>query len=153
MNYDHFMRIAIEEAKKSTSEDPEYIHPFVGSVIVQRNSIVAKAYRNENGKGSHAEYLVLRKAEGSHFDTIVTTLEPCTYRSTNPETQARPCAERIGESRVKTVIVGMLDPNPRIKGNGISYLREMGIYVVEGILEEEIMELNAQFIDKFLQRA
>ena len=156
MQYEPLMRLAIEESKKSTSEDPEYIHPYVGVLILQEGKIIAKAYRNENDKGSHGEYLALRKAEEfPYIDTLITTLEPCTYRSTNSSThRARACAERIAElPRIKTVVIGMLDPNPQIMGNGVRYLQEHGIYVVEGILEEEIKELNAKFAEKFLQRA
>ena len=153
MNYEPFMRVAIKEARKSTSEDPGRVHPYVGVVILQDGKVVVKAHRNENGKGSHGEYFALRKAEGHpYIDTIVTTLEPCTYRSNHSSTHsssARPCAERIAESRIKTVIIGMTDPNPRIRGKGILYLRENGIEVVEGILEEAIRDLNAEFIEKY----
>ena len=152
MYYEHFMRLAIEEARKSTSEDLMHVHPYVGVVILQDGKVVVTAYRNENGKGSHGEYLALRKAEGYTFDTLVTTLEPCTYRSNHSSTHissARPCAERITEAKVRTVIVGITDPNPRIRGKGIHYLRESGIEVFEGILEEAIRELNAEFIEKY----
>ena len=156
MNYEPFMRVAIEEARKSTSEDPGYVHPYVGVVILQDGKVVVTAYRNENGKGSHGEYIALRKAEEfPYIDTVITTLEPCTYRSNHSTahiSSARPCAERIAEARIKTVIVGMTDPNPRIRGKGIQYLRESGIEVFEGILEEAIRELNAEFIEKYTRK-
>ena len=58
-----FMQIAIDEAKKSKSEDSQ-IHPRVGVVVVVDNKELARAHRGELAPGEHAEYIALEKKPG-----------------------------------------------------------------------------------------
>lgn len=138
--YEHYMRVAIEEAEKCRPEDDE-IHPKVGAVIVKDDVILVSAHRNENKKGSHAEFMAFKKAREASLDvrraTIYTTLEPCVYRG-RPD--FLPCSEHIANEGISEVVIGMLDPNPRIRMMGTNYLRENGIVVsATGVLEEEIL--------------
>jgi len=111
-----FARLAIEEARRSVAEDDGRPHPLVGAIVVKNGEVLAIAHRGE-GEGDHAEYIALEKrlpdaaVAGS---TIYTTLEPCTTRN-HPKI---PCVDRLIERKVGRVVIGMLDPDPRITGRG-----------------------------------
>jgi len=147
MDDEDFMRIAIELARRSIGED-DIIHPKVGVVIVKDGEILAKASRNGNERGSHAEYLAFKKAAESGVDikgaTVYTTLEPCVYRNT----KYTPCADHTIERGISRVVVGITDPNLQIKDKGISLLQGNGIEVSTGTLEETIAGFNSAFIEK-----
>src|ERR1700733_343857 len=108
-NEEKYMRLAIEEARKSKPEDGRP-HPKVGVVIVAR-SFTGTAFRGEKTPGDHAEYTALESKypdESIAGATVYVTLEPCTTRN-HPNV---PCAEWLIRRKVKRVVVGMLDPNP-----------------------------------------
>lgn len=147
-NEAEFMRVAIEMAKKSISEDDQ-VHPYVGAVVVRAGKILASACRGESGSGNHAEYTVLEKKlhnQSLSGCTVYTTLEPCTERS-HPKIA---CAARLIEHRVSRVVIGMLDPNQSITGKGVLQLRRAGIAVdlFPSPLMAELEELNRDFIRK-----
>jgi pyrimidine deaminase RibD-like protein len=140
-----FIRMAIAEARKSQPEDGR-VHPKVGVVVVRDGTVLASAHRGERS-GSHAEFIALeKKLEETALvgATIYTTLEPCTSR-THPKV---PCANRIAERKVSRVVIGMLDPNPKITGKGWEVLRSAGIAtdLFPHELMAEVEELNRHFI-------
>jgi pyrimidine deaminase RibD-like protein len=137
---------SIEEARKSKHEDAK-VHPFVGVTIVRDQEIIASAYRGEIDPGDHAEFTALEKKLQSDIltgCTVFTTLEPCTTRN-HPKV---PCAERLIERKVKKVWIGMVDPDTRISGRGISRLREANVEIAFYPHEYAaiIEELNRDFI-------
>jgi pyrimidine deaminase RibD-like protein/NTP pyrophosphatase (non-canonical NTP hydrolase) len=143
------MRLAIEQAANCTGEDGRS-HPRVGAVLVS-GSDVFLGHRGATGPGNHAEYGLLEK----HFSaappkdaTLYTTLEPCVTRN-HPKFA---CADRIVENRgIKTVYIGMLDPNPAITGKGLMRLRDAGIAVrlFEPDLMEKVEHANREFSRSF----
>src|SRR5581483_11269916 len=141
-----FARSAIEEAKLSVPESDGRIHPKVGVVVVKDGRVLAKAHRGEFPK-EHAEFIALeRKLPDVSIvgATVYATLEPCTTR-THPKV---PCAERLAERGVARVFIGMLDPNPDIRGMGQFELRRADIetQLFPHSLMKEIEELNRDFI-------
>ncbi len=140
-----FEEMAIQEARQSVAEDGR-AHPKVGAVVVKDGEVVSKAHRGETPK-CHAEFIAL---EGKMSDdlvagsTVYTTLEPCTTR-THPKI---PCAQRLIERRVDRVFIGILDPNPEIRGLGIQALNDAGIetQLFPRDLQSQIEELNREFI-------
>jgi pyrimidine deaminase RibD-like protein len=142
------MRLAIDNAKKSVSEDGK-LSPKVGAAIFKDGQILGSAFRGQLGEGDHAEFTLFQKIlEGQDVSGAIlfTTLEPCTHRNNH-----KPCSDWIIEKGIKHVFIGCLDPNPKIYNNGCKKLREAGVEVsyFDAELREEIMNDNIKFIDQF----
>ena len=118
-------------------------NPMVGCVVLDKNNnIVSEGFHKKCGE-NHAERdaLLKIKPENCEGGTLVVNLEPCSHYGKTP-----PCADLIIEYGIKKVVVGMRDVNPIVAGNGIKKLKNAGIDVVEGVLEEEARRLNEVFI-------
>ena len=102
-------------------------NPLVGSLIVKDDDVVASGYHARYGD-LHAERMAFKDADEKGIDcsgtTMYVTLEPCCHEGHQP-----PCTDAIIERGVKRVVVGLLDPNPLVAGNGIALLRKAGIEV------------------------
>jgi pyrimidine deaminase RibD-like protein len=144
-----FAELAIEEARKSLPEDDGRPHPLVGAVVVKNGRLLATAHRGE-AKGNHAEYIALEKRLADSAvagATVYTTLEPCTTRN-HPKI---PCVQRLIERKVARVVIGMLDPDPRITGRGQRRLRSANIVTdfFPHDLMAEVEDLNREFTRTF----
>jgi pyrimidine deaminase RibD-like protein len=142
----YFMELAVEEARRSKSEDNRP-HPLVGAVVVKNGNVLAKAHRGEGSAGDHAEFVALEKKlhnEDLVGATLYTTLEPCTTRN-HPKV---PCAQRITERKISKVVIGMLDPDPRISGRGERELRKCRIDIgrFNENLAASVEEMNRDFL-------
>ena len=136
------MKEAIAESRKVAGQTGN--NPAVGCVVVFDGSIVARGATQPPG-GAHAEVMAVRQAESSghilsQCDFYV-TLEPCTFQGRTP-----PCSRLLVEKRPRRVVIGMEDPHPQVRGRGVRELREAGIEVVEGVLNEEISSLLGWWI-------
>lgn len=140
------MELAIEVARSSKRETREDPPPSVGAVLARDMEIVATAYRGQSGPGDHAEYALLRGLEGQDLrgTTLYVTLEPCTRRTPPKE----PCAQWIIDRGVGEVVIGMIDPNRTIQGDGFWALSERGIAVsfFDQDLTQQLTRYNADFI-------
>lgn len=144
-----YMQLAITEAKKTKAED-ERTHPKVGAVVVKEDQVLASSHRGEMGSGNHAEFGALEKKLGQEVvsgATLYTTLEPCTSRQ-HPKVG---CAQRLVERGVKRVVIGMLDPNPSIRGTGVGILRSAKIVTefFDSDLMDIVEELKREFMRKY----
>lgn len=119
-------------------------NPMVGSVIVAKNRIIGEGYHVRCGEG-HAEvnaFASVRPEDEALLKdaTIYVSLEPCSHYGKTP-----PCADLIIEKGVKRVVVGTIDPFAEVQGRGIKKLKDAGIEVTVGVLEEECQWLNRRF--------
>ena len=116
-------------------------NPMVGAVIVEEGILVAEGWHRAAGQ-AHAEIEAFRALgrKPNPGATLYVTLEPC---STKGRTGA--CTAAIIESGISEVVIGAIDPNPDHSGGGLVCLREAGITVRQGILEEACEDLNLLF--------
>ncbi len=148
----HYPQTLIEEAikqsinvsRKSRNEDGR-LHPKVGVAIIKDNKILTCAYRGELEPGDHAEYTGLKKCPEANFKDaiLVTTLEPCTSRKHDN----KPCALHIVNAGFRKVLIGMLDPNPDIRGKGVLFLQRSDVDVefFPPKYQKEVVEVNKEF--------
>lgn len=135
---ERFMRRAIELATKALGRTSP--NPAVGAVIVRNGHVLAEGFHRLAGL-PHAEREALRRLTGSaRGATIYVNLEPCSHHGRTP-----PCADALIEAGFKRVVVGMVDPNPLVRGRGLRRLQRAGIAVEAGVLREECERLNEDF--------
>ncbi len=117
-------------------------NPMVGCVIVKDGKIIGEGYHRKHGE-AHAEVNAIESVKNKDLlkgSTLLVNLEPCSHYGKTP-----PCAERIIKEEIAEVIICNIDPNPLVSGRGINMLKNAGINVECGILQEEGYDLNARF--------
>ncbi len=143
MNEDHqYMYRCLELAKLGAGRVAP--NPLVGAVLVYKGRIIGEGYHQQYG-GPHAEVNCINsvEAEDHHLiakSTIYVSLEPCAHFGKTP-----PCADLIIKYKISRVVIGCLDPFKDVNGKGVTKLKEAGIEVLVGVLEEECKELNKRF--------
>lgn len=118
-------------------------NPMVGAVIVHNGKIIGEGYHAKCGEG-HAEVNAIRSVKDETLlkeATIYVSLEPCSHYGKTP-----PCADLIISKGIPRVVVGCIDPFSQVSGRGIRKLREAGIDVTVGVLEEECKNLIRRFV-------
>lgn len=118
-------------------------NPMVGAVIVRKDTIIGEGYHIRCGE-SHAEVNAIRSVKDESLlkeSTLYVSLEPCSHYGKTP-----PCADLIIEKGIPKVVVGCMDPFSLVAGRGIDKLRQAGIEVTVGVLEEECRRLIKHFI-------
>jgi diaminohydroxyphosphoribosylaminopyrimidine deaminase/5-amino-6-(5-phosphoribosylamino)uracil reductase len=136
------MKLTINLAKKGMGKTSP--NPLVGAVVVKNDQIIGKGYHKRFGQ-PHAEANALKackdKAKGA---TLYVNLEPCCHYGKTP-----PCTDIIIKSGIRKVVCAIPDPNPQVNGRGIRILKEGGVDVHLGVLEEEAKKLNEIYL-KFI---
>jgi diaminohydroxyphosphoribosylaminopyrimidine deaminase/5-amino-6-(5-phosphoribosylamino)uracil reductase len=134
------MALCIELAQQAEGRTAP--NPMVGAVVIDSDgNVIAEGYHRKAGD-HHAEVEALDKAgDAARGATLIVSLEPCCHHGKTP-----PCSDRVIASGIKTVVCGMVDPNPKVGGGGIAALRNAGIEVITGILEEDCKYLNRAWL-------
>jgi len=139
VNDQQAMQIAITAADRARLISRP--NPWVGAVIVTQSGEIFEGSTSRVG-GPHAEISAIRAAEKLTVGaTIYTTLEPCDHTG-----RTGPCTQAIIDSGIKRVVVGIVDPDEKVSGRGISRLREAGVTVEIGILADQITAQLAPYI-------
>ncbi|MBI1390016.1 MAG: bifunctional diaminohydroxyphosphoribosylaminopyrimidine deaminase/5-amino-6-(5-phosphoribosylamino)uracil reductase RibD [bacterium] len=121
-------------------------NPRVGCVIVQAHPgepprIIGEGFHEQSGK-PHAERVALSHcSENPAGATMYVSLEPCCHHGRTP-----PCTDAIVEAGIARVVAAVADPFPQVSGKGFEILRESGIEVETGVLEEEAAYENRFFM-------
>ena len=139
---EQYMRRAIKLAEKGRHRVMP--NPLVGCVLVKDGEIVAEGWHDHLG-GLHAEQMAIADAEskgiGTRGTTAYVTLEPCNHFGRTP-----PCTEALLWAGVSKVVIGALDPNPTVRGEGAKKLIDLGVEVVTGVMEEECESQMEEFM-------
>ena len=138
MTDQEYMLRAIQLAKKG--EGWTNPNPMVGAVIVKDGRIIGEGYHKKCGELHAERNAIASLTESAEGATIYVTLEPCCHYGKTP-----PCTEAIIEQKIKKVVIGSRDPNPKVAGKGAQILRESGITVVRDFMREECDRLNPVF--------
>ena len=138
MTDQEYMLRAIQLAKKG--EGWTNPNPMVGAVIVKDGRIIGEGYHKKCGELHAERNAIASLTESAEGATIYVTLEPCCHYGKTP-----PCTEAIIEQKIKKVVIGSRDPNPKVAGKGAQILRESGITVVRDFMREECDCLNPVF--------
>ncbi len=146
MNHDYYMNLAFDLAIMGIGHTG--LNPLVGALLVSDQKIIGKGYHQKYGC-AHAEVNAIRDAKSNGFDvrgaTLYCNLEPCSHT----DKQTPPCATMIVNEKISRVVISQIDPNPKVSGRGVAYLRSQGVEVIEGVLSEEGCLLNEVF-NKFI---
>jgi diaminohydroxyphosphoribosylaminopyrimidine deaminase/5-amino-6-(5-phosphoribosylamino)uracil reductase len=144
----HWMSLALFWAEKAM-----YIttpNPRVGCVIVNAQGVLLGAGHTQPAGQAHAEMMALQDAKSQgHFvagATAYVTLEPCSHQG-----RTGPCCDALIHAGLSRLVVAVQDSNPQVNGNGISRLRQAGIQVDVGVLEDKAKSLNPGFFKRMTQ--
>ena len=136
---EYYMGLALRLALKAKGKTSP--NPLVGALVVKAGRIIGRGFHARAGF-AHAEIIALdeagKKAKGA---TLYVTLEPCAHTGRTP-----PCTDRIIQSGIKEVVIGMIDPNPLNNGKGVMLLKQSNIKVREGVLGGQLKKINESFI-------
>jgi diaminohydroxyphosphoribosylaminopyrimidine deaminase/5-amino-6-(5-phosphoribosylamino)uracil reductase len=138
--HEKYIRRCIELAKNGLGTT--YPNPMVGSVIVHDGKIIGEGWHKKSGE-PHAEVNAVNSVKDKSLlnkSTIYVSLEPCSHFGKTP-----PCCDLIIKNGIPNVVIGTVDPNIKVAGNGIKKLIEARANVTVGILEKECRELNKRF--------
>ena len=148
MNYEELMLRAITKAEKyKYTAKP---NPVVGAIIVNGNEIISEGYHEKYGE-NHAEVNAIEQAykyQGKKFQgfselALICTLEPCSHVG-----KTGSCAQFIVKTGFKQVIIGAVDPNPKVAGRGIKILEDSNIKVEIGLFDALVEKQNKFFFYK-----
>ena len=130
-------------------------NPLVGCVIVSGGKIIGEGYHQKYGQ-AHAEVNAIRSVTDRYGEQAVellknavayVSLEPCAHFGKTP-----PCADLLIRHQLKKVVIGNRDSFPDVDGKGIEKLKNAGIEVVSGVLEDECFEVNRRFFTRIAQQ-
>ena len=139
-NHEFYLKKCLDLARKGFPENTP--NPMVGSVIVYKDEIIGKGYHEKYGS-HHAEVNAINNVKDKSLlsqSTIYVNLEPCSHFGKTP-----PCADLIIKHKIAKVVVGCVDTSSKVSGKGIQRMRNTGIEVVTGVLNEESRDLNKRF--------
>ncbi len=140
-----FMELALQQARRAYGRTTP--NPMVGTVIVRDGVVLGRGYHRHAGQ-DHGEVAAIKDARTRGNDvrgaTLYTNLEPCCHHARTP-----PCTDACINAGIARVVSGIVDPNPKVSGQGLFTLFDAGIEVTVGVMGDRCRALNAPFITRF----
>lgn len=138
--HDFFMQRCLELASLGLgSVQP---NPMVGAVIVANGIVIGEGWHRKYGD-SHAEINAINSVKNPILlkkSTLYVNLEPCSHYGKTP-----PCADAVINAGIPEVVIGNVDPNAKVNGEGINKLKMAGVNVIINVLEDQCRDLNCRF--------
>ena len=134
------MQRCLDLAQKGLGET--YPNPMVGAVIVHKDTIIGEGWHQKAGL-AHAEVNAINSVSDKALlskSTLYINLEPCSHSGKTP-----PCVQIIKKFKIPRIIIGSIDPNPKVAGKGIKALKKFGCIVTQGVLKKKTDFLNRRF--------
>ena len=141
-----FINLALNLSRKNIGITNE--NPSVACVIVKNNTIISTGITAKNGR-PHAEIEAINKISDKKIlegATLYVSLEPCSNFG-----KTSPCVDEVIKNKFSRVVICTIDPDARVRGNGVEILQKSGIKVEVGIGEKEAQEINRAFFKTKLQ--
>ena len=139
-----FMRLALSLGRRAQGQT--WPNPAVGCVIAQGSRSVGRGWTAEGGR-PHAEPQALAQAgAAARGATAYVSLEPCAHHGKTP-----PCTDALIAAGSARVVAPIEDEDPRVSGLGLARLREAGVEVTTGVLQEEAAYDHAGFYMRMSQ--
>lgn len=136
---EQMMRLAVNTAVDARLRSRP--NPWVGAVVIATDGQVFCGATLQPGE-AHAEVVALNAAgQNTHGATLYTTLEPCSHTG-----RTGPCTQAIIDAKISRVVVGVIDPDKQVAGNGIKQLRDAGVTVVVGIEQTLVAQQLAPYL-------
>ena len=138
--HEHYIKRCLQIAKNGLGSTRP--NPMVGAVVVHKNKIIGEGYTSEYGK-NHAEVNAIKSVKNKALlkaATLYVTLEPCSHFGKTP-----PCSDLIINNQIPNVVIGCIDDNEQVAGKGVKKLKEAGINVTIGVLENECKQHHKRF--------
>ena len=143
-----WMSLALTWAEKAMNITTP--NPRVGCVIVNPQGVLIGTGHTQAAGQAHAEIMALQDAKQQGHAvagaTAYVTLEPCSHQG-----RTGPCCDALIHAGLARVVVAAQDPNPQVSGKGIARLRQAGIQVDMGVLEDKAKLLNLGFFKRMAQ--
>jgi len=144
LNDEYYMRKALSLARRGLGKASP--NPMVGALIVRNGQIIGRGYHRRYGD-VHAEINAIQDAnEDISGATLYVTLEPCCHHGK----KTPPCLDTLLKYNLESVVIGTVDPNPRVNGRSVEILNRRGIETRVGVLNEECHKLNEVYF-KYIQ--
>jgi diaminohydroxyphosphoribosylaminopyrimidine deaminase/5-amino-6-(5-phosphoribosylamino)uracil reductase len=142
ITHETYMRRCLELAEHGRGHVAP--NPMVGAVLVHDDKIIGEGFHKKYGE-AHAEVNCINSVKEKHrhlipSSSMYVSLEPCAHYGKTP-----PCTDLILKDKIPQVIIGCRDSYEEVNGKGIAILREAGIEVVVGLLEDDCLNLNTRF--------
>ena len=139
------MRAAIEQSLRGKGWTSP--RPSVGCVVVRDGEIIGAGHTQPGDGQPHAEVMAVRASwrrdpiRGPRGATCYTTLEPCAHWGTTP-----PCCDMLIREQIARVVVGVVDPDPRVAGRGLARMNNAGLAITVGVLSDECFASLDEFL-------
>jgi diaminohydroxyphosphoribosylaminopyrimidine deaminase/5-amino-6-(5-phosphoribosylamino)uracil reductase len=143
-----YIKFCISLAKLASSAT--FRNPNVGACLVYHDQIIGQGYHQEFGK-AHAEVNAINSVKDQNKSliekaTLYVTLEPCNHWG-----KTGPCTDYILKHNIKKLVFGNYDPNPKMQGKSIAFLKQNNVEIIGPILEKECRELIKPYITNLSQ--
>ncbi|HZM90180.1 MAG TPA: bifunctional diaminohydroxyphosphoribosylaminopyrimidine deaminase/5-amino-6-(5-phosphoribosylamino)uracil reductase RibD [Blastocatellia bacterium] len=133
-----FMKRALDQARRGAGLVSP--NPMVGAILVKDGQVVGEGFHRYDSRKHSETYAIEMAGRQARGATLYCNLEPCCHHGRTP-----PCTDALIEAGISRAVIATKDPYAQVNGKGVEQLREAGIEVDVGLLEERARKLNESY--------